>query len=365
MRVSSFTDVKISAVAAAVSNDWTAIADISDEDPAVLKKFTKTTGVKGRYNAGVKQTTSDFCFAAAEKIIREKNINAKEIGVLIFVTQTADYGLPSTACLLQDRLGISQDSIAFDVNLGCSGFSYGVNIAASLMKASNTTKALLLAGDTSAKERSQKRRQKTTHAAGLLFGDSGTAVLLEIDKSARPINMISRTDGSGYKAIISPYGAWRNPDKPKGEQAGTRMDDVAVFNFALAEVPDILKKTMDLARYTQEDYDCLVLHQANLFMLKQIAKRAGFSPKQNLISLDMFGNTSASSLPITLVKEYGDLQENREIHSLMCGFGVGLSWSTVDCYININDILPLIHTDDYFIDGYPQDESTNKVSNNK
>lgn len=354
MILTSFDDLKISAIAAAVSNNWTAIGDISEEDPSVLKKFTKTTGVKGRYNADIKQTTSDFCYVAAKEILREKNVDPRDIGILVFVTQTADYGIPSTACLLQDRLGISKDCMAFDVNLGCSGFSYGLNIVASLMKASNTKKALLLAGDTSAKEHSRRWKSKTTHAASLLFGDSGTATLLELTDTAKPVKMISRTDGNGYKAIIAPYGGWRNPDKPKSEQPGTRMDDVAVFNFALEEVPLILKETMDLSGLTPKDYDCLVLHQANLFMLKQIARRSGFTPAQNLISLDEFGNTSSSSLPITLVKEYGASTENKEIHCIMCGFGVGLSWSTVDCYINTEDILPLIHTDEYFEDGYPQ-----------
>lgn len=356
MIVTIFDDLKISAIAAAVSNNWTAITDVSDEAPAVLKKFTMTTGVKGRYNAGVKQTTADFCFAAAKEILREKNINPEDIGVLVFVTQSADYRIPATACLLHDRLGISKDCMAFDVNLGCSGFSYGLNIAASLMKASNAKKALLLAGDTSAKERSRKRKSKTTHAASLLFGDSGTAALLEIDAAARPVKMISRTDGSGYKAIINPYEGWRNPDRPEHERPGTRMDDVAVFNFAVDEVPRILKETMDLSGLTPKDYDCLVLHQANHFILKQVAKRSGFTPAQNIISLDEYGNTSSSSLPITLVKEYGASTEDREIHSIMCGFGVGLSWSTVDCYINTRDILPLVHTDDYFEDGYPQPE---------
>lgn len=215
MIVTTFDNIKISAIAAAVSNNWTAITDVSGEDPAVLKKFTVTTGVKGRYNAGVKQTTADFCFAAARAVLREKNVNPGDIGVLVFVTQSADYRIPSTACLLQDRLGISKDCMAFDVNLGCSGFSYGLNIAASLMKTSNAKKALLLAGDTSAKEHSRKKKKKIARADRLLFGDSGTAALLETDGTARPVKIISRTDGSGYKAIITPYGGWRNPDRPE------------------------------------------------------------------------------------------------------------------------------------------------------
>lgn len=355
MIISKFHDVKILAIAAAVSNNWTKLEEISDEDSSVLKKFTKKTGVEGRYNAGLRQTTSDFCYAAAREIIKEKQVNIDDIGILVFVTQSADYAIPATACLLQDRLGLRKDCIAFDVNLGCSGFSYGLNIVASLLKNTNCKKALLLCGDTSAKVKSPKNMNKTTHSASLLFGDSGTATLIGLDDTAQRINMISKTDGSGFKAIIKPYDGFRNPDDPSGKNASI-MDDVAVFNFAISEVPSLLKDTMELASMKPEDYDCLVLHQANLFIMKQVAKRTGFSMDKTLVSIDKFGNTSSSSLPITLVNEYGNEKESKEIHALMCGFGVGLSWSTVDCYINTNDILPLVHTDEYFTDGYTPEE---------
>lgn len=352
MIISTIEDVKIEGIAAAVSNTWTSLETFGDEDDIkTIKKFMKKTGVQGRYDADVKQTTSDFCYVAARELLAKKNVDPKEIGVLVFVTQTADYGIPSTACLLQDRLGISKDCLAFDVNLGCSGFTCGINIAASLMKMANTDKALLLAGDTSAKEMSQRRKNKTSHSASWLFGDSGTATLLRKDNNSPKISMISKTDGAGFKAIIAPYGGWRNPDAPPKEH-GSRMDDIEVFNFAVEEVPALLKEAMSLDNTTPDDYDCLVLHQANLFILKQIAKRTGFDMEKTILSLDEFANTSSSSVPITMVKAYGELNEDRTLRALMCGFGVGLSWSTVDAFVNVNDILPLIHTDEYFEDGY-------------
>ena len=351
MVISEFNNIKIAAMVAAVSNNWTALPEISDEDPDVIKKFTKKTGVEGRYNAGVKQTTSDFCYAAAKKIIEEKNIDVKKIGILVFVTQTADYGIPATACVLQDRLSLPKDCIAFDVNLGCSGFTYGMNIVASLLQNSNTEMALLLCGDTSAKEKKSSVKVKTTHSASMLFGDSGTATLIVKEKESKPIKMISKTDGNGFKAIIAPYGQWRHPEAPE-EKKCSYMDDVAVFNFTISEVPDLIKGTMQLQNYTPDDYDCLVLHQANLFIMKQVAKRTEFSMDKTLISLDKFGNTSSSSVPISMVNKYGNDEKNKVIHTLMCGFGVGLSWSTIDCFVNTKDILPLVHTDEYFDDGY-------------
>lgn len=354
MVISNVTGVKIAGIGAAVSNDWLPLTAFGkDDEQAMINKFMKKTGVRGRYNAGGYQTTADFCYVAARELLENKNVCPKEIGILVFVTQTPDYCIPATACVLQKRLGLSRECIAFDVNLGCSGFTYGLNIVSSLMISSNVDKALLLAGDTSAKEKSIKRKAKTSHSASMLFGDSGTATLLEKDKSAEPIHMISRTDGEGYKAIIIPYGGWRNPDAPEGVNPDTStMDDVAVFNFAISEVPEILDETMALAGCSPEDYDALVLHQANLFIIKQIMKRTGFPAEKTLISLDQFGNTSSASIPISLVKEYGDVAEGRKIHMLACGFGVGLSWSTADCYVNTEDVLPLIHTDEYFVDGY-------------
>ena len=353
MVTTTIKGIKIAAIAAAVSNTWTPLEKVAtDEDPAVVARFLKKTGVRGRYDAAPNQTTSDFCYAAAKAILEEKKVDPKDIGILIFVTQTSDYGIPATACVLQERLGITKDCIAFDVNLGCSGFSYGLNIVSSILNSSNATKALLLCGDTSAKEKNKKNKVKTTHSASMLFGDSGTATLLVKDGTANDINMISRTDGSGFKAIIAPYGGWRNPEPPEGKTKGTVMDDIAVFNFATDEVPQLLREHMEMTGTQVTDYDCLVLHQANLYIMKQVAKRSGFAMDNTLVSIDDFGNTSSSSIPISLVKEYGEKNDEGYVHALMCGFGVGLSWSTADAFINVNDILPLVHTDDSFDDGY-------------
>ncbi len=352
---SSVQGIQVVGMSAAVSNTWDSLLDISDEDEKVLQKFIKKIGVKGRWSASQKQTTSDFCFAAAEALLNEKGIDRSEIGVLVFVTQTPDYGIPATGCVLQMRLGLPKNTIAFDVNLGCSGFTYGMEIASALLNISDCRYALLLAGDTSAREKSLRNIQKTSHSAALLFGDSGTATLLEKTGNEKLL-FASATDGEGFRAIISPYGQWRNPDRPDTEPAGTRMNDVDVFNFATTEVPTQLKAYMEHEGATPESYDDLVLHQANLMILKQIAKKTGFPLEKVPISMDRFGNTSSSSIPITIVDKYGECEDNEEIRELCCGFGVGLSWSTVDLRLQTKDILPLIHTDEFFVDGYPAPE---------
>lgn len=352
---SELKDLQIIGMAAAVSNKWDSVRELSQEDEKIINKFIKTTGVEGRFSASSRQCTSDFCCAAAEKILSEKKVRREEIGVLVFVTQTSDYGIPATACVLQKRLGLSKSCIAFDVNLGCSGFTYGMTILGSLLMSTNTKYGILLAGDTSARELSQKKKAKIGHSAELLFGDSGTATLVE-KKPSESLHVSSHTDGSGYKAIIAPYGRFRNPDRPETEVPGTRMDEITVFNFATSEAVEQINDFMKVRGTCPDDYDCLVLHQANLMIMKRIGKKTGFPMDKVLVSLNRFGNTSSSSIPITLVDKYGDMQEDRTINALCCGFGVGLSWSTIALPIQIKDIYPLVHTDEYFVDGYPHDE---------
>lgn len=347
--------IKISAMAAAVSNNWESIPDVMHrlgrEDAELAEKFDKTIGVKGRYNAGLYQTTSDFCFAAAKRIIEAKSIDPRGIGILVFITEAPDYLAPSTACLLQNRLGLSQDCIAFDVNLGCSGFTNGVNIVSSLLKASNAGKALLLCGETPAKEPSTKNKTLYSNTANFLFGDAGTATLFEKYNGAERIHMLSKTDGSRYKTIITPYGAWRNPDLPLNAGDANTMDELGVFSFATREVPLLIEEAMKLNGASVDDYDCLALHQANLFIMKRIAKKVGFPYDKLLISIDEFANTISATIPVTLVKRYGD-EAGKGLHVMSCGYGVGLAWSTVDFYIRSDDILPLVHTDEFFDDGY-------------
>ena len=347
-------NVKVIGMAAAVSPAWDSIEEMSDEDEATVKRFIKKTGVSGRYSASPRQTTSDFCCAAAEELLAKKNIDKSRIGILIFVTQTSDYRLPATACVLQQRLGLSKDCICFDVNLGCSGFVYGLNVIASMLANTGTQYGLLLAGDTSAREFSTRRKQKEGHSGTWLFGDSGSATLLEKEEG-NELKFLSNTDGSGYKAIISPYGAWRNPDSPDGRTHYVVMDDIAVFNFATDEAPRQLNEYMQLTNTTSLDYDCLVLHQANLMIMKRVAKKTAFPEEKMLVSMDRFGNTSSASIPVSLVDRYGEANEGT-IKTLCCGFGVGLSWSTVAFNIAASDILPLVHTDGYFSDGYNLDD---------
>lgn len=345
---SRFHNIKITGISAAVSNNWESLENANGGEEKYIKKFIKTTGIKGRYRVNSMQTVSDLAYAAAQQIIKEKDLNRASIGAVIYITQQPDYFTPATACALHHRLGLSEDCLAFDVNQGCSGYIYGIELAASLLNNSNIQKVLMLAGDTPAREKNKDCATNLSNTHRFLFGDAATATLFEKAEDASEIFVGMKTDGAGFRVIANPYGHWRHPDQPIKKV----MDEVEVFNFSTSRVPEMINEFFEKEKRSPENYDCLVLHQANLLMMKQIAKKTGFPKEKLLISLDEFGNTSSASIPVTLVKYFSDQTENRELSCLMSGFGIGLTWGIASVKIDTEVILPLVHTDEYFDDGF-------------
>lgn len=351
---SRYKEIEIAGLSVAVPMTWQSLRELVETekpDDFNLQKFTKMTGVQGRYFASERQTASDFCYAAAKDLMQKFETGIDEIGAIIFVSQCADYTTPATACVLQHRLGgggALRDCITFDINLGCSGFVYGLNAVAGLMTNSNIDKALLMCGDTYAKAYSHKGDDRTSHSSKYLFGDAGMAMLLEKTNDDKEINIVSCSDGSGFSSIIEPYNHWRHPDKKRL----SILDDIEVFNFSTTEAPVMLNEYMEEMGTKPDDYDALLLHQANLFIMKQIAKRTGFPIEKLGISIDTFGNTSSVSIPATLVKMYGEDESTEEKHFLACGYGVGLSWAACELHLKPAQILPLVQTDEYFDDGF-------------
>ena len=307
-----------------------------------MQKFEKMVGVKERRVSSSDQTASDFACAAAKQLLEAGVWKNGDVDAVIFVTQNPDYALPATACVLQHRLGINKDCIAFDVNLGCSGFVYGFFIASSMMQMGGVDKVLLLGGDCSTKPISP-----LDPSSAPLFGDSGFACVLVKDETAAVFDYSYCTDGSGYRAIVQPgvtY-AGRMPitrdrdlrsatqllDRGDGVRAPSEllMDGMDVFNFTINEVPDLIKSQMEQSGETPDSVDLLVLHQANRFVLKQVATMTGFSMKKVPISMDRYGNTSVTSIPLTLCDyaQFNPGAGRKKI--LMSGFGVGLSWGTL------------------------------------
>jgi 3-oxoacyl-[acyl-carrier-protein] synthase-3 len=297
--------------------------------------------VQGHYECGPRQTAADLAQVAAQRIIDVKGIDKAEVGVLVFATQYPDYRVPSTACVLQDRLGLSKNCIAFDVNLGCSGYVYGLNIVASLMQTGNARYGLLLAGDTPSKGvRSDNSRN--------LFGDASAATLLVKEEGASPMTIASRTDGSGYKAILRPYGYSKHPERPDSQGV---FDEIDVFNFAINEAPALINELLETKNMTPDNFDCMALHQANMMIMKQIVRRTHFDKDKVIYSIDRYANTSAASIPLCFVKKYGEVDESQRLKALVCGYGVGLSWAAGIITLDAHDVLPIIETDEYFDDG--------------
>ncbi|MDX9798511.1 MAG: ketoacyl-ACP synthase III [Bacteroidales bacterium] len=353
-----FNGISVKGIACAVPNNKRGIKDWYGQfGKESVEKFKKMAGVNSIYRSYEKQTASDLAFVAAKSILRYKNINNKSIGALIFISQGSDYRMPATAFVLQHRLDLSKDCLCFDVNLGCSGYVYGVNIVASLMMQSNIERALLLVGDTSTKGVSTEDK-----SAAMLFGDSGAATLFEKNKNKEgEILYHFRSDGNRFKALIKPAGAYRNLNAPKERflwddgnirsYYETYMNGTEIFIFSITEVPKLIKDFFSDNNKVVADYDSFVFHQANLYILRQIAKKLKIPTEKIAISMDRYGNTSVTSIPLTLSDKYGDVKESGMKNIFICGFGVGLSWGVVTLKINPNDILPIIETDDFFKEG--------------
>lgn len=342
MNINDFSHIAIRGIACAVSDNWVSVESLKNgENDATLDKFVKNTSVQGHFECNSRQTAADLGLVAARELLNEKKIEKSEVGVLVYATQYPDYKSPSTACVLQDRLGLSKDCIAFDVNLGCSGYVYGLNIVASLMQSGTAKYGLLLAGDTPSKGvRSDNSRN--------LFGDASSATLLMKSEEGLPMAFASRTDGHGYKAILRPYGYAKHPDRQDTEGVFNEID---VFNFAIAEAPALINEFLAEKNLTPADFNCLALHQANMMIMKQICKRTKFDKEKMLVSIDRFANTSAASIPLSFVKKYGEQQNSEMLKSLICGYGVGLSWAVGIIHVDAKDVLPLIETNEYFDDG--------------
>ncbi len=355
---SQFSNIKIAAVATAVPKNKEVLSEKYNNifGEKNVTKFSKSTGIYERHISLEEQTASDLAFVAAEKIIKEKQIDRNEIGICIFVIQTPDYRLPATACALHKRLGLSKDCLAFDINLGCSGWVYGLQVICSLLQNVPCKYGLLLVGDTP-----NKVIAPMDHTLAMLFGDSGVATLFEKAITPDPIQVACRTDGNGFKAIIIPSGAYRNRFAPSERVLQADgivrsdydecMNGLEVFSFSITEVPEIITQFLNLYKFDKGSFDCYAFHQANIFILKQLIKKLKLDKKKMPISIDRFGNNSVSSIPLTLCDCYGNSDEDTIKNVLACGFGVGLSWGVAAFKINTADIYPIIETDDYYKEG--------------
>lgn len=336
MATFSVSGIEIKGISCCVPKNKQFNRDLTLMSVDEIEKFIEATGVEERRIVDDSTCTSDLCFHAAEKLISELNWNKEDIEVLVFVSQTADYTLPVTATILQERLSLPKSCIAFDVPLGCSGYVYGMSIIASMMKASGIKKGLLLSGDTISKIISKSDKSTLP-----LFGDAGSATALITTGNSSEMVFDLGSDGLGYKTIIVPNGGSRNivnndsllPKKiTEGvirNQSQLVLEGMDVFSFGISQVPKIVNKLLEANFIDKETIDYFVFHQANLMMNKMIVKKLKLPIDSVPFSLKHFGNTSSATIPLTIVTQLQNKIEGKSANLLMCGFGVGLSWGTL------------------------------------
>lgn len=329
-------NVRIAGIAAGVpshvaSNLHPTDMDLMSSDYSP-EAYVEATGVMERRTSKT-LTTADLSYAAAERLITDLGWEKSEIGALVFVSQTPDYLLPATACILQDKLGLSKECMALDISLGCSGWVYGLSTVSSLL-GKGVDKAILLAGD------AKPVVLLDTDPREPLFGYAGTATAVEFVEGEPGFKFHFGTDGSGFDAIITPDGGSRNPFNAdsivKRNVNGLMkcrlqsvMDGMNVFSFGISTAPKTVKALGKNFGFDYLDYDYFVFHQANMKMNNMIVKKLKLDKEKVPSCMYHFGNTSSASIPLTIVTQLRGKIEDKNTKFICCGFGVGLSWGTV------------------------------------
>jgi len=298
-------------------------ADLVAEFPDwTVDKIAAKTGIDQRGVAGADECSSDFAAAAAKKLFAENRIDPLSVEFILFCTQTPDFALPTSACLLQHRLGLPTTAGALDFNLGCSGYIYGLSLARGLIDSGQVRNVLLLTGETYSKLLDSKDRSVRT-----IFGDAGTATLLEHRADGVGIGpVVFGTDGRGGKNLVAPQGGFRGAVREAEGRSALWMNGPEIFNFTLGAVPQVVSAVLERAHLSLDQIDLVVPHQANQFMLDTIRKKLGVPAEKFVVELGEFGNTVSSTIPIalTVAAQKGKLRPGMKV--LLVGFGVGYSW---------------------------------------
>ena len=316
-------NVNVCGFAAGVPSNVVKNADlISTKSKYSIDEFVAQTGIKSKYYSKV-LTTSDLCYKAAEQLIADLEWDRSDIGAIVFVSQNPDYPRPATACILQSRLKLSKECLAYDIIFGCSGWVYGLSSISALMQSGEIKKALLLVGE--AKEEHQD----------LLAGHAATATALEYCENSEGLRFYLGTEGDGWDSIVIPDGGSRNPfstksledievDGKKVNRLNSIMKGMDVFSFGISTAPKSIKKLAEHYNFDYHDADYLILHQANKQMNEMIVKQLKFDTNKVPSSMFEFGNTSSASIPLTIATQLMGKVEDKTTKFVCCGFGVGL-----------------------------------------
>lgn len=296
-----------------------------------VDKIASKVGISSRHIASTSQTATDMAYEAAERLFIDHQIKRKEVDYILFCTQSPDYLLPTSACLLQARLGLPTSVGALDFNLGCSGFVYGLSLAKGLVNGGIARNVLLLTGETYSKYIHPNDKGNLT-----IFGDAATATLISTDGFAKIMNFSLGTDGGGYGNLIVKNGGARFPRR--GEVISydenenfvspdyLYMNGKEIFEFTVQQVPVMINKLLSKHCLTLDKVNLFVFHQANKYMLNFIRKVIGVDREKFYLNFENYGNTVSSTIPIALY----NAEKEDKLHGniVLAGFGVGYSWGS-------------------------------------
>lgn len=303
-------------------------------EPEEVDRIAKAAGLRYLHRAPKGTTAGDLCASAAQLLLERLDWPPESVDALVMVTQSPDYRLPATACTLQDRLGMSTGCLAFDVNLGCSGYVYGLWLGALMIATGSCRRVLLLAGDVLTPWVSPQDR-----SLALLLGDAGSATALERGDQCKQISFVLGTDGRGKDHLIVPAGGARWPHDEKSsilhtdESGNVRsaehlfMNGWEVFNFAIRVVPALVRDTLAQHGWTLDDVERVLFHQPNALILSHLARKMRLAADQMVSNLDRFGNTNSTTIPLLIADSLSREVQTRPVRVLMLGFGVGFSWA--------------------------------------
>ena len=294
------------------------------------EKIEKKLGIKERHIVKEDETALDLALEAGKKIL--KNYDRDKIDFLLLCTQSPEYYLPSGACILQDRLGLKINIGAFDYNLGCSGFVYGLAVAKSLINSNIAKNILLITSETYTKHIHPKDKGNKT-----IFGDAAAAIIIEKSEEEQIGEFVLGTDGSGYKNLIVPSGGLRNRYNPSAQEIdddsgsirtgnNLYMNGPEIFNFTIKAVPKVVDETLIKNNITLDDLDYVIFHQANKYMNEYLRKKINIPKEKFYLNLLHTGNTVSATIPIAIKDALDNKLVKKRDKVLLVGFGVGYSW---------------------------------------
>lgn len=303
---------------------------------ADVRKVVSMAGVRYRHVVKDGLTSVDLCTDAARALLDKLGWMPESVTGLIMVTQSPDYFLPSSACIVHARLGLGVHCAAFDVGLGCSGYPYGLYLAATMLKGGGHQRILMLHGETPS-----RFPHPDDHATTLLFGDAGSATALEAsDDPADEGSFGLYTDGAGAQGLIIKGGGFRDPNPADPRDRCVFMDGAAIFNFTIKRVPAMVEEALAFSGKRVEDIDAYLFHQSNRFIMKHLMKKCGLPDASVPFTIEETGNCGGPSVAVTLTKSLAG-REARDHTLMLLGYGVGLSWSSA--VVRLGPGVPLLH----------------------